>query len=108
MIVVTVEKVPGYEIVETLGIVMGNTVRSKHLGRDIAAGLKTLIGGEIEGYSEMLAEARNIALERMINNAEKLGADAVIGVRFASSAVMGGAAEMVAYGTAVRLRKVGS
>ncbi len=108
MIVVTVEKVPGYEIVETLGVVMGNTVRSKHLGRDIAAGLKTLIGGEIEGYSEMLAEARNIALERMINNAEKLGADAVIGVRFASSAVMGGAAEMVAYGTAVRLRKVGS
>jgi len=108
MIVVTVEKVPGYEIVETLGIVMGNTVRSKHLGRDIAAGLKTLIGGEIEGYSEMLAEARNIALERMISNAEKLGADAVIGVRFASSAVMGGAAEMVAYGTAVRLRKVSS
>jgi len=108
MIVVTVEKVPGYEIVETLGVVMGNTVRSKHLGRDIAAGLKTLIGGEIEGYSEMLAEARNIALERMINNAEKLGADAVIGVRFASSAVMGGAAEMVAYGTAVRLRKVSS
>jgi len=108
MIVVTVEKVPGYEIVETLGIVMGNTVRSKHLGRDIAAGLKTLIGGEIEGYSEMLAEARNIALERMISNAEKLGANAVIGVRFASSAVMGGAAEMVAYGTAVRLRKVSS
>ncbi|MCD6254523.1 MAG: heavy metal-binding domain-containing protein [Thermotogae bacterium] len=106
MILSTTEEVPGYRVREILSLVMGNTVRSKHLGRDIAAGLKTLVGGEIKGYAEMLSEARSIALERMVDEAEKLGADAVIGIRFSSAAVMGGAAEMLAYGTAVKLEKI--
>ncbi|MDI3517706.1 MAG: hypothetical protein PWP09_1772 [Thermotogota bacterium] len=106
MILSTTEEVAGYKIKEVLGVVMGNTIRAKHLGKDIAAGLKTLVGGEIKGYAEMLAEARNIAIERMVNEAEKLGADAVVGVRFASAAVMSGAAEMLAYGTAVKLEKI--
>ena len=105
MIVTTTERIPGYEIEEVLGIVFGNTVRSKHLGKDIAAAFKTLAGGEIKSYTEMLTEARNEAIKRMIDEAEKLGADAVIGVRLGSSAVMSGAAEIVAYGTAVKLRK---
>ncbi|PLV59461.1 heavy metal-binding domain-containing protein [Thermotoga sp. KOL6] len=105
MIVTTTEKIPGYEVKEVVGIVSGNVVMSKHLGRDIAAALKTLAGGEIKGYTEMLTEARNIALERMVKEAEKLGADAVIGFRFSSSTIMSGAAEILAYGTAVKLRK---
>ncbi|MBO8160430.1 MAG: YbjQ family protein [Thermosipho sp. (in: Bacteria)] len=105
MIITTTEKVPGYEIEETLGLVIGNIVHSKHLGKDIAAAFKTLAGGEIKSYTEMMTEARNKALERMIDEAEKLGADAVIGVRFGSSSVMSGAAEMLAYGTAVKLKK---
>ena len=106
MIVSTAGYVPGYEMTEILGIVMGNTVRAKHIGRDIAASLKTLVGGEIAGYTEMLTEARNIAYERMIKNAEELGADAIIGMRFSTSSVMQGAAEMLAYGTAVKLKKI--
>ncbi|MDK2886124.1 MAG: hypothetical protein PWP54_682 [Thermosipho sp. (in: thermotogales)] len=105
MIVTTIEHVPGYEVKEVLGIVIGNIVHSKHLGKDIAAAFKTLAGGEIKSYTEMMTEARNKALERMIDEAEKLGADAVIGVRFGSSSVMSGAAEMLAYGTAVKLRE---
>ena len=105
MIVTTTERIPGYEIEEVLGIVFGNTVRSKHLGKDIAAAFKTLAGGEIKSYTEMLTEARNEAIKRMIDEAEKLGADAVVGVRLGSSAVMSGAAEIVAYGTAVKLKK---
>jgi uncharacterized protein YbjQ (UPF0145 family) len=105
MIVTTIEHIPGYEIEEVQGLVMGNIVHSKHLGKDIAAAFKTLAGGEIRSYTEMMTEARNKAIERMIDEAEKLGADAVIGVRFGSSAVMSGAAEMLAYGTAVKLRK---
>jgi uncharacterized protein YbjQ (UPF0145 family) len=105
MIVTTIEHIPGYEIGEVQGLVMGNIVHSKHLGKDIAAAFKTLAGGEIRSYTEMMTEARNKAIERMIDEAEKLGADAVIGVRFGSSAVMSGAAEMLAYGTAVKLRK---
>ena len=105
MIVTTTDTIPGYEIEEILGVVFGNTVRSKHLGKDLAAALKTIAGGEIKSYTEMLTEARNEAIERMINEAEKLGADAVVAVRLGSSAVMSGAAELVAYGTAVKLKK---
>jgi len=105
MIIVTTDFVPGYEIVETLGIVAGSIVNSKHLGKDIAAAFKTLAGGEIKSYTELLVESRNIALKRMISEAEKLGADAVVGVRFGSASVMQSAAEIFAYGTAVRLKK---
>ncbi|MGB4752124.1 MAG: YbjQ family protein [Fervidobacterium sp.] len=106
MITVTVEYVPGYEIVETLGIVTGSIVNSKHVGKDIAAAFKTLVGGEIKGYTELLTESRNAALERMIDAAESIGADAVVGLRFGSSSVMQSAAEIFAYGTAVKLRKI--
>jgi uncharacterized protein YbjQ (UPF0145 family) len=106
MIVSTVGYVPGYEIEETLGVVMGNTVRAKNFGRDFAAGLKSLVGGEISGYTEMLTESRNIAYERMVKNAEDLGADAIIGMRFTTSSVMQGAAELLAFGTAVKLKKI--
>ncbi len=106
MILATTDTLAGYEIVETLGVVMGNTVHSKHLGKDIAAAFKTLAGGEIKSYTEMLTEARNIAIQRMIAEAEKIGADAVIGLRLASSSVMSGAAEVIAYGTAVKIKKI--
>jgi uncharacterized protein YbjQ (UPF0145 family) len=85
---------------------MGNVVYSKHIGKDIAAAFKTLAGGEIKSYTELLTEARNIALQRMMAEAEKLGADAVIGVRFGSSSIVQSAAEVLAYGTAVKLRKL--
>ena len=87
---------------ETLGMVQGSTVQSKHIGRDIAASFKTIVGGELKGYTEMMNEARKTATARMIEQAEAMGADAVICVRFASSAVMDGAAEIMAYGTAVK------
>ena len=103
MLIVNTEIVPGREIVEILGLVQGNTIRAKHLGRDIAAGFKNLVGGEIKGYTELLTEARREAMERMIAQAEQLGADAVVNVRFTTSAVAAGAAELYAYGSAVRL-----
>jgi len=106
MITVTIEYVPGYEIVETLGIVSGSIVNSKHVGKDIAAAFKTLVGGEIKGYTELLTESRNAALERMIDAAESIGADAVVGLRFGTSSVTQSAAEIFAYGTAVKLRKI--
>ena len=106
MIVSTVGYVPGYEMKEILGVAMGSTVRAKNFGRDFAASLKNLVGGEIAGYTEMLTESRNIAYERMVKKAEEMGADAIIGMRFSTSSVMQGAAEMLAYGTAVRLKKV--
>lgn len=106
MILTTTEKLEGYEVVETLGLVMGNVVYSKHLGKDIAAAFKTLAGGEIKSYTELLTKARNIALQRMIAEAEKLNADAVIGLRFGGSSIMQSAAEVLAYGTAVKLRKL--
>lgn len=106
MLLTTTERLEGYKIVETLGMVMGNVVYSKHIGKDIAAAFKTLAGGEIKSYTELLTEARNIALQRMMAEAEKLGADAVIGVRFGSSSIMQSAAEVLAYGTAVKLRKL--
>ncbi len=89
---------------DVLGLVKGNTVQSKHIGKDIGAGLKTLVGGEIKGYTEMLQEARQIATQRMVEEAEALHADAVINVRFSSSQIMEGAAEVIAYGTAVKFR----
>ncbi len=97
--------IPGYQIQEVLGLVLGNTVRAKHIGRDIIAGLKSIVGGEIQEYTEMLSDARKEALNRMINEAKKLEADAVINVRFMTSQTMGGAAELLAYGTAVKLKK---
>ena len=87
---------------ETLGLVQGSTVQSKHIGRDLAASFKTIVGGELKGYTEMLNEARKIATARMTEQAEAMGADAVIEVRYSSSSVMDGAAEIMAYGTAVR------
>ena len=103
MLLLNIDYVPGREVAEALGIVKGTTVQSKNVGRDFMAGMKTLVGGEIVGYTEMLTEARQIATKRMVDEAEKLGADAVLNVRYGSSSIMQGAAEVVAYGTAVRL-----
>lgn len=105
MILTTTDFVPDYEIEEIIGIVMGNTVRAKHIGKDILAGLKNIVGGEIEEYTEMLRDARIEAINRMINEAKKLNADAIINVRFATSQTTAGAAELLAYGTAVKLKK---
>jgi len=101
MIVVNTETIPGYEILELKGLVQGNTIRAKHLGRDMAASFKNLVGGELKGYTELLTEARRQALERMLAQAQQLGANAVVNVRFTTSAVTQGAAELYAYGTAV-------
>jgi len=97
--------VPGHRIVESLGLVRGSTIRAKHIGKDILAGLRMLVGGEIKEYSEMITEARNESVKRMQAQAEKLGADSVINVRFVTSQVMAGAAELLAYGTAVKLER---
>lgn len=103
MIVVNTESVPGRRVTSLLGLVQGNTVRAKHLGRDVAAGLKNIIGGELKGYSELLTESRRQALERMLAQATELGANAVVNVRFSTSAVTSGAAELYCYGTAAIL-----
>ena len=103
MLLLNIDYVPGKEI-EPLGMVKGTVVQSKNIGRDFMAGMKTLVGGEIVGYTEMLIEARQIATKRMVDEAETLGADAVINIRFGSAAVMQGAAEVFAYGTAVKLK----
>ena len=101
MILVNTDYISGKNL-EMLGLVKGSTIQSKHIGKDIGAGLKTLVGGELTGYTEMMNEARAIATKRMVAEAEQLGADAVVNIRYASSAVMQGAAEVIAYGTAVR------
>ncbi len=101
MILVNTEMIPGYRVVETKGLVQGNTIRAKHLGRDIAAGFKNLVGGELKGYTELLTESRRQAIERMIGQAQQMGANAVVNVRFTTSAVTQGAAELYAYGTAM-------
>ena len=101
MLLLNIDHIPGREI-EALGLVKGTVVQSKNFGKDFMAGMKTLVGGEIVGYTEMLNEARAIATKRMVDAAEALGADAVVGMRYASSSVMQGAAEVVAYGTAVK------
>ncbi len=105
MIVTTQDEAADYEIVETLGLVRGNTIRARHVGKDILAGLRNLVGGEITEYTKMLAESREQALDRMMAEAKKLGADGIMAVRFTTSAVTQGAAELLAYGTAVRMRK---
>ena len=104
MILVNTDFVPGREIAEALGIVRGSTIRAKHIGKDILAGLRTLVGGEIKEYTEMIVESRNEAVQRMETQAAKAGADAVVNVRFVTAQVMAGAAELLAYGTAVKLR----
>ncbi len=103
MILVTTDEVPRREIVEVLGLVKGNTVRGRHIGRDIGAALKNLVGGEIDDYTKLLAESREQSLDRMIAEARKLGADAIVGVRVTTSQIATGAAEFLAYGTAVKL-----
>ena len=104
MIITTTETVPGYDISEVLWIARGQIVRAKHIGSDIGAGLKGMVGGEIKGYTDMMEKARTEAINRLIDDAKKMGADAVVGMRYGSSTIMGGASEMLAYGTAVRLR----
>ena len=105
MIVVNTESVPGYRVTEALGLVRGSTIRAKHVGRDIVAGLRTIFGGEIKEYTEMLVESRAESMQRMEAQAERLKADAVVNVRFVTSQVMAGAAELFAYGTAVKLER---
>ncbi len=103
MIVVTTDQIEGKRITETLGLVRGSTIRARHVGRDIMASLRNIVGGEVKEYTVMLAQAREEALQRMIEQAEKMGANAIVGTRFVTSMVMSGAAEMVAYGTAVKV-----
>jgi len=100
----TTDSIPGKTVVKVLGVVKGNTIRARHVGRDIAAGLKNLVGGEIKSYTEMTTQSREEAFNRMVNEAIDLGADAIINIRFSTSMVMQGAAEMLAYGTAVKLK----
>ena len=104
MIVSTIEEVPGREVQEILGLVRGNTIRARHVGKDIVAGLRNIVGGEITEYTKLMGESREQAVDRMIAQAQALGADAIIGVRFTTSMVMAQASEILAYGTAVRLK----
>ena len=106
MILVNTETIPGCRITAVHGLVQGNTVRTKHFGRDFAASLKNLIGGELEGYTELLAESRYEATGRMIDQAEELGANAIVNVRYATSSVAAGAAELYVYGTAVVIESI--
>jgi uncharacterized protein YbjQ (UPF0145 family) len=101
MIITTTETIEGKKIVQTLGLARGNTIRARHIGRDILALLHNIVGGEIRDYTKLLAESREQSLDRMVADAQRLGANAVVGVRFATSVLMGGAAELLAYGTAV-------
>jgi uncharacterized protein YbjQ (UPF0145 family) len=101
MILTNIESVPGKNIVEHFGVVSGSTVRAKHVGRDIMASLKNIVGGELKGYTELLQDSRNQATERMIEQAKQLGANAIVNVRFATSSVAQGASELYVYGTAV-------
>jgi len=103
MILTNVNTVPGRKIVEHFGIVQGSTVRAKHIGRDLMASLKNLVGGELKGYTELLQDSREEAVQRMAEQARQLGANAVVNIRFATSSVAQGAAELFAYGTAVRV-----
>ncbi len=107
MIIVNTDFVPGYCVRESLGLVRGSTIRAKHLGKDLLAAMRSIVGGEIKEYTEMLIESRSESMRRMQAQAEKLGADAVINVRFVTSQVMSGAAELLAYGTAVKLDDAG-
>ncbi len=101
----TTDKIEGADISESLGLVRGNVIRAKHVGTDIVATLRSLVGGEVREYTKLMAEAREQALDRMIKHAEEKNADAIVGVRFATSMVMSGASEVLVYGTAVRIKK---
>lgn len=101
MILSTTETIEGKRIIKHLGLARGNTIRARHIGRDIMAGLRNVVGGEITDYTKMMAESREQAIDRMVEEAEGLGANAIVGMKFATSMVMGGAAEILAYGTAV-------
>ena len=103
MIIVSADEIAGKKVVETLGLVRGNTIRARHIGKDIMAGLRNIAGGEIQEYTKMMAESREQALDRMVEEAEKLGADAIVSVRFTTASMMQGAAELLVYGTAVKL-----
>jgi uncharacterized protein YbjQ (UPF0145 family) len=105
MIVVTTEEVAGQRVVEALGLVRGSTVRAAHVGRDVRAWFKNVVGGEVEEYTKLLAESREQALDRMVAEARAKGADAVVGLRFASSEIASGCSELLAYGTAVKLAR---
>jgi len=104
VIITTTDFIPDREIEKIIGLVSGNSIRAKHIGKDIVAGLRTVVGGEITEYTEMLTESRREALQRMMEDAQSVGADAVINIRYSTSSVMTGAAEMLAYGTAVKLK----
>ena len=103
MIVVNTETVPGHRVVEALGVVRGSTIRAKHIGKDIMASLRNIVGGEVKEYTEMLTETRNESVHRMKQEGRALGADAIVNLRFTTSQVMAGAAELLAYGTAVKI-----
>ncbi len=103
MVLSNIEEIPGRRIVEFFGVVSGSTVRAKHVGRDIMASLKNIVGGELKGYTELLGEARQEAMDRMVQQAESVGANAVVNIRFSTSSVAQGSAELFAYGTAVRV-----
>ena len=103
MIITNIEAIPGKNIVEHYGLVQGSTIRAKHIGRDMMAGLKNVFGGELRGYTELLMESRKESVDRMIEQAQVLGANAIINVRFSTSSVAQGAAEILAYGTAVKV-----
>lgn len=103
IIVVTTDEIPGKKIKEVLGVVRGNTVRARNIGRDIGAGLKSIVGGEVKTYSQMTADARDEAYNRMVNQAIEIGANAIVGMKFSTSMVMQGVSEMMAYGTAVKI-----
>ncbi len=105
MKLVNIDYIPNEEITEALGIVKGQVVQSKNIGRDFMAGMKTIVGGEITSYTEMISTARQIATKRMVDEALSLGADAIINIKYGSSSVMNGAAEIIAYGTAVKLKR---
>ncbi|GAB6156634.1 YbjQ family protein [Desulfosporosinus burensis] len=105
MILTNIDYMPGYEIIESLGLVKGSTIRAKHVGKDILAAFRQIVGGELKEYSKMLDESRQISTGKMVSEAENLGADAIINIRFATSNVMQGAAEILVYGTAVKVKK---
>ncbi|MEE9556151.1 MAG: YbjQ family protein [Candidatus Adiutricales bacterium] len=101
MIITTTDTIPGKKIQKTLGLVRGNTIRARHVGKDIVAGLKAVVGGEISEYTKLMAESREQALDRMVSEAQRLGANAIVATRFTTSVIMGGAAELLSFGTAV-------
>ena len=103
MFLTTTEVIPGKEY-QIIGVAMGSTIQSKHIGKDIGAGLRNIVGGEVKAYVEMMEQARDIATQRMIENAQQMGADAIVGIRYGTSAIMASAAEVMAYGTAVKFK----